>query len=123
MARLLEHFQEKWTPVFRFESATTQEPGVLRTNALTVREDRNDSAGVILASDRRRRVSAVSTDFLRAATPCLERLPFPAGVHHRIDWLYASGIVFYHAIALLACLPWFFSSTGLVLALLGLYVF
>jgi fatty-acid desaturase len=44
-------------------------------------------------------------------------------VHHRIDWIYASGIVFYHAIALLACLPWFFSSTGLVLALLGLYVF
>jgi fatty-acid desaturase len=106
---------------FQF-SIETERTLVLRTNALTVLEARNDSAGVILVSDRLRRAS-VSTDFLRAATPSAERLPFPAGVHHRIDWTYASGIAFYHAIALLACLPWLFSSTGLALALLGLYVF
>ena len=51
-------------------------------------------------------------------------LPHPAGTQPtRIAWLYASGVIFYHAISLLAFHPWFFSWTGLVLALLGLYVF
>jgi fatty-acid desaturase len=51
------------------------------------------------------------------------RLPLPAGVAGRIAWQHAIGVVFYHAVALLAVLPWFFSWTGVVLALLGLYVF
>jgi fatty-acid desaturase len=41
----------------------------------------------------------------------------------RIKWRYASPIFFIHLVALLACLPWFFSWTGVVLALLGCYVF
>jgi fatty-acid desaturase len=52
------------------------------------------------------------------------RLPLPASVKlHRIVWPYAIGVGSYHLMALLAFLPWFFSWTGVVLALLGLYVF
>src|SRR4051812_44219525 len=52
------------------------------------------------------------------------RLLLPAGVAGRqIAWQHAIGVIFYHAAALLAVLPWFFSWTGVVLALLGLYVF
>ena len=46
------------------------------------------------------------------------RLPLPAGVAgRRIAWQHAIGVIFYHAVALLAVLPWFFSWTGVVLAL------
>ncbi len=38
-------------------------------------------------------------------------------------WNLANGIVFYHLVALLALLPWVFSWTGVLLAVLGLYVF
>jgi stearoyl-CoA desaturase (delta-9 desaturase) len=41
----------------------------------------------------------------------------------RIKWRYASPIILIHLIALLACLPWFFSWTGVVLAILGQYIF
>ena len=37
----------------------------------------------------------------------------------RIKWRYASPIILVHLVALLACLPWFFSWTGVVLAVLG----
>jgi sn-1 stearoyl-lipid 9-desaturase len=40
-----------------------------------------------------------------------------------IKWRYASPIILIHLVALLACLPWFFSWTGVVLAALGQYVF
>jgi fatty-acid desaturase len=40
-----------------------------------------------------------------------------------IKWRYASPIAFVHVVAALACLPWFFSWTGVVLALLGCYAF
>jgi stearoyl-CoA desaturase (delta-9 desaturase) len=40
-----------------------------------------------------------------------------------IKWRYASPIVFVHLVAALACLPWFFSWTGVVLAVLGCYAF
>jgi stearoyl-CoA desaturase (delta-9 desaturase) len=51
-------------------------------------------------------------------------LPLPAAVdRHRIVWPYAITVGLYHAIAALALLPWLFSWTGVVLALLGLYVF
>ena len=41
----------------------------------------------------------------------------------RIKWRYLSPIIFVHLIALLACLPWFFSRTGIVTAVIGCYVF
>src|ERR1700694_494970 len=41
----------------------------------------------------------------------------------RFAWDYAAGIVAYHVVAALSFLPWFFSRTGVVLAILGLYVF
>jgi fatty-acid desaturase len=50
--------------------------------------------------------------------------PAPAMRHPwRIKWRYASPILFVHLVALLACLPWFFSWTGVILAMLGCYVF
>jgi stearoyl-CoA desaturase (delta-9 desaturase) len=51
-------------------------------------------------------------------------LPYPAGVKRgRIEKRYAITVGLYHAVALLAVLPWLFSWTGVVLAVLGLYVF
>ena len=51
-------------------------------------------------------------------------LPMPAQVPPiRVAWIYATGVVAYHLLALLALRPWFFSWTGVVLAVLGLYVF
>jgi fatty-acid desaturase len=41
----------------------------------------------------------------------------------RIKWRYALPIIFVHLVAGLACLPWFFSWSGVVVALLGCYVF
>ena len=52
------------------------------------------------------------------------KLALPGGIRPlRIAWVRASVLVFYHAVALLALLPWFFSWTGVVLAILGFYVF
>ena len=41
----------------------------------------------------------------------------------QVRWRYAMGIPAVHLLACLAFLPWFFSWTGVVLAILGLYVF
>jgi len=41
----------------------------------------------------------------------------------RVRWRYALGIPGVHLLACLAFLPWFFSWTGVVLSVLGLYVF
>src|SRR3981189_2212893 len=41
----------------------------------------------------------------------------------RIKWRYASPILFIDLIAFLSGLPWLFSWTGVVLAVLGCYVF
>jgi fatty-acid desaturase len=41
----------------------------------------------------------------------------------RINWRYASAVGSYHLLALLALLPWFFSWTGVALAVIGVYVF
>lgn len=41
----------------------------------------------------------------------------------RIDRLNATGLVFYHAVAALAFLPWLFSWTGAALSVIGIYVF
>lgn len=52
------------------------------------------------------------------------RLPLPAAVNgRRIVWSYAITVAVYHLIALLAVLPWFFSWTGVGLAIGGVYVF
>ena len=45
----------------------------------------------------------------------------PAGV--RLERTQMVGLALYHALALLAFLPWFFSWTGVLLAVLGIYVF
>jgi fatty-acid desaturase len=53
-----------------------------------------------------------------------QALALPAGVdRRRIDWVYALSVVGCHVVAMLAFWPWFFSWTGVVLAILGLYVF
>ncbi len=41
----------------------------------------------------------------------------------RLERTQIVGLAFYHAVAALAFLPWFFSWTGVVLAMLGIYVF
>ena len=52
------------------------------------------------------------------------RLERPEAVNRRqIVWHYAAVLVVYHALALLAVLPWLFSWTGVALALAGAYVF
>ena len=52
------------------------------------------------------------------------RLPLPAAVNGRhIVWSYAITVAVYHLVALLAVLPWFFSWTGVGLAIGGVYVF
>jgi fatty-acid desaturase len=54
----------------------------------------------------------------------LARLPKPAAVAGaRIDKPYAVSFAVYHTVALLACLPWLFSWTGLAICLAGTYVF
>jgi fatty-acid desaturase len=41
----------------------------------------------------------------------------------RIEWGFAFGVLFYHLVATLAFLPWFFSWTGVACAVLGIYIF
>ena len=54
----------------------------------------------------------------------LNRLPTPDSVNFRkIAWIYAIGVIGYHLIALLAFLAWFFSWTGVALAIAGCYGF
>ena len=51
-------------------------------------------------------------------------LPLPIGVSgRRINWRYAFAVGTYHLLALLAFVPWFFSATGVALAVIGIYVF
>lgn len=65
-------------------------------------------------------IASKYTDGIRPVT----RLPLPAAVDRRqIVWSYAATVAIYHLVALLAFLPWFFSWTGVALAVLGLYVF
>jgi stearoyl-CoA desaturase (delta-9 desaturase) len=52
------------------------------------------------------------------------RLKLPESVDkRRVVWPYAITVGVFHALALLALLPWFFSATGVVLAIAGVYVF
>jgi len=53
-----------------------------------------------------------------------QRLPLPAAAGPgRISWRYAGTLLVCHLIALLAFLPWFFSWTGVILAVGGIYFF
>ena len=51
------------------------------------------------------------------------RLRRPAGVTNRIVWRYAAPIASLHLLAFAVCLPWLFSWTGLVLCVVGTYLF
>lgn len=54
----------------------------------------------------------------------VKQLMLPAGAQHRqIYWRYVAGVVFYHCVALLAFVPDFFSWSGLLIAVFGVYVF
>ncbi len=53
-----------------------------------------------------------------------DRLPLPDTVElGRIQWVYAVPIAAIHILALAACVPWLFSWTGLIVAVLGVHVF
>src|ERR1039458_2572339 len=53
-----------------------------------------------------------------------EPLSAPIGaINRRINWRYAFAVGSYHLLALLAFYPWFFSRTGVALAVIGVYVF
>jgi fatty-acid desaturase len=56
--------------------------------------------------------------------PAIKHLPLPAAVNkRRILWPYAITVGLYHLVALLALFPWFFSWTGVALAIAGIHVF
>jgi len=58
------------------------------------------------------------------AAPARGALARPASTHPlRVYWQYAINIVIVHLLALLVFVPYFFSWTGVVLCLAGLYVF
>jgi len=51
-------------------------------------------------------------------------LPLPLGVsERRVNWRYVAAVGTYHLLALLAFVPWFYSSAGVALAVIGVYVF
>ncbi len=53
-----------------------------------------------------------------------EPLARPIGTNgRRINWRYVSAVGSYHLLALLALHPWFFSWSGVALAVIGVYVF
>ena len=41
----------------------------------------------------------------------------------QIYWQYASSLVVVHLLALLVCVPWFFSWAGVIACAMGLYIF
>jgi stearoyl-CoA desaturase (delta-9 desaturase) len=51
------------------------------------------------------------------------RLERPSAVTSRIAWRYAVPIATLHLLAMAACLPWLFSWTGVVLLVVGTYVY
>jgi stearoyl-CoA desaturase (delta-9 desaturase) len=66
----------------------------------------------------------MSVETTAAPSEVAQPLPAPATTYpRRINWLDATGLAAVHLVALLAFTPWLFSWTGVVVALLGLYVF
>ena len=77
------------------------------------------------AGDSQLKGAAVS---IRPPVANLDRVPprlaLPAAVDlRRVEWPYAITVGVYHAIALLAVVPWLFSRAGVVSAIAGVYVF
>jgi len=60
---------------------------------------------------------------LPASRPPLTQVRHPGATRWKIAWPYALGIVGVHLLALLALVPWFFTLSGVIVALLGLFVF
>src|SRR5687767_1815150 len=60
-----------------------------------------------------------------STSPSSRRLPWPETAidPKRIRWRYAAGIPLVHLLACLAFFPYYFSWTGVALAIAGLYVF
>jgi stearoyl-CoA desaturase (delta-9 desaturase) len=52
-----------------------------------------------------------------------QRINRPPGVTGQIFWIYLSGFIVLHLLALLAFVPWLFSWTGVILIFVGNYVF
>jgi len=53
-----------------------------------------------------------------------QALPLPIGAsERRINWRYVFAVGTYHLLAFLAFVPWFYSATGVALAVVGIYVF
>jgi stearoyl-CoA desaturase (delta-9 desaturase) len=66
----------------------------------------------------------MSPEMPAALTRAPRRLSAPAATQpRRIAWIDATGLAAIHLLALLAFVPWFFSWTGVVMALLGVQVF
>jgi stearoyl-CoA desaturase (delta-9 desaturase) len=53
----------------------------------------------------------------------LLRLDRPEEATRRISWRYATPLILIHALALLAVVPWFFSWTGLIVFVAGVYMY
>jgi fatty-acid desaturase len=52
------------------------------------------------------------------------RLPYPATITWgKFIWPYVGAFVFYHIVAMAAAIPWLFTWTGLVLFLVGFYIY
>lgn len=57
-------------------------------------------------------------------SPARRHLKRPAGSQPpRIEWVFGSGLLFYHLVAALAFVPYFFSWTGVILLVVGIYIF
>jgi fatty-acid desaturase len=68
-------------------------------------------------------VEFVSTDVGRGGS-ISPRLPYPAGINRSgVYWRYVIAVGGYHLLALPAFIPWFFSWTGVGLAIFGTYLF
>jgi stearoyl-CoA desaturase (delta-9 desaturase) len=53
-----------------------------------------------------------------------KRLPYPIMVDpRRLVWVHAAWVIAYHALALLAFVPWFFSWTGVIVGLVSAFAF
>jgi fatty-acid desaturase len=82
---------------------------------------------VARAADRRKLFEGQCVSLPQSAadlSPSIGRLALPAAVDKRqIEWAYVITVGLYHLVASLALVPWFFSWTGVALAVLGLYVF
>ena len=74
---------------------------------------------VEMTTNRRAATKAVSIPAAGFAdTGMSGRLPLPSGVIlRRIDWPVAITILAYHLVALLAVMPWYFSWTGVIVAI------